>query len=52
MSAVDKCGRDDILGPKGAPIGSHRSIGLGCLILNTITLPRDICLIVLFRFKT
>lgn len=46
MSAVDKCVRDDILDPKGAPVGSHCSLGLGCLIFNTITLPRNICLVV------
>lgn len=48
MSAVDKCVRDDILDPNGAPVGGHSSLGLGCLIFNTIFLPRTICLVVPF----
>lgn len=30
MFAVHKCARDDVLDPKGAPVGSHRSLGLDC----------------------
>ncbi len=42
MFAVHKCVRDDKLDPKGAPVGSHRSLGLDCLIVNTIILSRII----------
>lgn len=48
MSAEEKCVKDNILDPKGAPVGSHRSLGLGRLIVNTIILPRNTCLVVPF----
>ena len=48
MSSVDKCVRDDILTPKGALVGGHSSLGLGCLIFNMIILPRNRWLVVPF----
>ena len=52
MSAVDKCVRDDVFDPKGAPVGTNRSLGLGCLIFDMIILPRNtVCILLLLSFQ-
>ena len=48
MFAVHKCVRDDKLDPKGAPVGSHRSLGLDCLIFYTIIPSRNSYLVCSF----